>query len=192
MTQPSDKAMQDKTQINKRVQARYDFLMEQGKHGHYETMFKCVHEELALLDAHTQAAAQGAQTGAAVYYHLGTTAIKLPNQKVRDMLEQAVQRHTQAAVSEATEPLASYTDTEGTANPYWLIIDPHQMLKPDCHSVATMITGPFFSREVAQQHLDARRYAFGKHAAVYCHSAYWSKQYCAMQDAAHRAKMEKN
>jgi hypothetical protein len=38
----------DKTQINKRVQARYDFLMEQGKHGHYETMFKCVHEELAI------------------------------------------------------------------------------------------------------------------------------------------------
>lgn len=37
-----------KAQINKRVSARYDFLMERGKHGHYETMYKCVHEELAL------------------------------------------------------------------------------------------------------------------------------------------------
>lgn len=41
-------AFKDKTQINKRVQARYDFLMERGQHGHYETMFKCVHEELEL------------------------------------------------------------------------------------------------------------------------------------------------
>lgn len=39
---------QDKTQINKRVAARYDFLMERHQHGHYETLFKCVHEELAL------------------------------------------------------------------------------------------------------------------------------------------------
>jgi hypothetical protein len=36
-----------KTAINKRVQARYDELMLEGKHGHYETMFRVVHEELA-------------------------------------------------------------------------------------------------------------------------------------------------
>ena len=47
--------MNDKTQINKRVQARYDFLMEQGNHGHYETMFKCVHEELAEREAQVRA-----------------------------------------------------------------------------------------------------------------------------------------
>ena len=30
----------------------------------------------------------------AVYYHLGTTVIKVPNQTVHDMLENAVKRHT--------------------------------------------------------------------------------------------------
>lgn len=37
----------EKTAINKRVQARYDELMREGKHGHYETMFRVVHEERA-------------------------------------------------------------------------------------------------------------------------------------------------
>lgn len=35
------------TERNKRVQARYDELMREGKHGHYETMFRVVHEEVA-------------------------------------------------------------------------------------------------------------------------------------------------
>lgn len=35
----------DKFEVNRRVQARYDELMRQGRHGHYETMFRIVHEE---------------------------------------------------------------------------------------------------------------------------------------------------
>ena len=66
---------------------------------------------------------------------------------------------------------------EGTESPYWLIIDPRQMMSPDCHTVASMITGPFFSREEAQTHLSNRRYAFGENAVVYCHSGHWSYQY---------------
>ena len=31
---------------NARVQARYDELMREGKHGHYETMFRVVREEV--------------------------------------------------------------------------------------------------------------------------------------------------
>lgn len=31
---------------NRRVVARYDELMHEGKHGHYETMFRVVHEEV--------------------------------------------------------------------------------------------------------------------------------------------------
>jgi hypothetical protein len=38
--------VQDKTERNWRVQARYDELMAEGKHGHYETMFRVVREEL--------------------------------------------------------------------------------------------------------------------------------------------------
>jgi len=41
------KEFEDKTAINKRVQSRYDKLMTLGKHGHYENMFKVVHEEIA-------------------------------------------------------------------------------------------------------------------------------------------------
>ena len=31
---------------NRRVQDRYDELMHEGKHGHYETMFRVVREEI--------------------------------------------------------------------------------------------------------------------------------------------------
>ena len=31
---------------NKRVQSRYDELMKVGRHGHYETMFQIVREEI--------------------------------------------------------------------------------------------------------------------------------------------------
>lgn len=37
----------EKTEINKRAQARYDELMHEGRHGHYETMFRVIHEEIA-------------------------------------------------------------------------------------------------------------------------------------------------
>ena len=69
------------------------------------------------------------------------------------------------------------TDNEATSAPYWLIIDPRQMMSPDCYAVAGMITGPFFSREDAQNHLEQRRYSFSKRAVVYCHSGYWSSKY---------------
>ena len=36
----------DKTERNKRVQSRYDGLMQTGKHGHYETLFRVVREEV--------------------------------------------------------------------------------------------------------------------------------------------------
>jgi hypothetical protein len=35
---------EDKAAVNKRVQKRYDELMREGKHGHYENMFKVIHE----------------------------------------------------------------------------------------------------------------------------------------------------
>lgn len=36
---------------NVRVQARYDELMREGKHGHYETLLKVVNEEVERLEA---------------------------------------------------------------------------------------------------------------------------------------------
>ncbi len=69
---------------------------------------------------------------------------------------------------------------EHTETPWWLIIDPKQNLSTGSqgvYAIADMITGPFFSREEAQNHLESRRYAFGKNACVYCHSGYWAGQY---------------
>lgn len=36
----------DRRERNRRVSARYDELARDGKHGHYETMFRVVHEEV--------------------------------------------------------------------------------------------------------------------------------------------------
>ena len=66
---------------------------------------------------------------------------------------------------------------ECTQSPYWLIIDPVQMMKPDIHYVASMITGPFFSREEAQDKLDRARYNYSDRARVYCASGYATGQY---------------
>jgi hypothetical protein len=38
--------MEQKTERNIRVQARYDELMREGKRGHYETLFRVVREEV--------------------------------------------------------------------------------------------------------------------------------------------------
>ena len=69
-------------------------------------------------------------------------------------------------------------DCESTRAPYWLIIDPYrQMFDLDIHTVASMISGPFFCRKDAQDYFESRRYHFSKHAKVYCHSGHFSKKY---------------
>lgn len=91
-------------------------------------------------------------------------------------------------------------DNEGTSAPYWLIIEPlavtghltgkdeetgktwkSNLEKDDIEriedAIPAAITGPFFSREDANDHLSSRRYAFSKKAFVYCFSGYWSFKY---------------
>lgn len=78
---------------------------------------------------------------------------------------------------------------EGTESPWWAIVDPNQNMSMDLGMAAAQITGPFFSRESAEGHLKARRYAFGARAAVWCFSGYWSVQYKeACREAARAAK----
>jgi hypothetical protein len=72
------------------------------------------------------------------------------------------------------------TDNEGTDSPWWAIVDPRQNFRVDdqaVHAVAGMITGPFFSRESAQAHLDSARNHFGKNPQVYCLSGCYSPEY---------------
>lgn len=68
-------------------------------------------------------------------------------------------------------------ENEITDAPYWLIIDPEQMMKPSVDHVAHMITGLFFSRKEAEEHLEARRHAFSSKAVVYCHSGHAANQW---------------
>ncbi len=80
------------------------------------------------------------------------------------------------------------TENEGTSSPWWVIIDPKQNFRTDkegVNHIAHMITGPFFSREAAQNYLSGRRYNFGPNATVYCHSGYWSSEY---EGAYHRGE----
>jgi len=66
---------------------------------------------------------------------------------------------------------------EGTSFPWWLIVDPVQNMSCDPGTaVINQITGPFFSREAAQEYLTRTRYNFSKRAVVWCHSGHQSDE----------------
>jgi len=83
------------------------------------------------------------------------------------------------------------SDNEATAAPYWLIIDPRVIegffvgceggQRPDINEIinhmVTGITGPFFSRKDAEEHLNNKRHRFSSMAVVYCHSGHSSWKY---------------
>jgi len=69
---------------------------------------------------------------------------------------------------------------ECTDAPYWLIIDPGgRNIKTKGEEIAHCITGPYFSREDAEEHLKNRRYHFGPRTIVWCASGCWSRKYKA-------------
>lgn len=80
------------------------------------------------------------------------------------------------AMTEIAETLKK-ADNEGTRAPWWIIIDPKQNFTIDHNRIASMITGPFFSRPDAEEFLQRTRYNFSKHARVFCHSGCYSKKY---------------
>jgi hypothetical protein len=85
------------------------------------------------------------------------------------------------------------TENEGTSSPWWVIVDPRRMMKPDCyHVMMGMITGPFFSREEANNCLEARRHHYSNRAVVYCASGCYSGQYDKAYRLAERDKPEGN
>lgn len=75
-----------KAQQNARVQSRYDELMTEGRHGHYETMFRVVREEATSavlaeraklagpVDALQQIVAYASRDGDLIAQHLGAIA----------------------------------------------------------------------------------------------------------------------
>lgn len=74
-------------------------------------------------------------------------------------------------------------ENEGTSYPWWFIVDPGRHFK-SAEGTAMCITGPFFSREEAEEQLSRRRYDYGKQAIVWCGSGYHSGRYRKAIDAA--------
>lgn len=71
-------------------------------------------------------------------------------------------------------------ENEATAFPYWMIIDPRQNFNTNeqgVHNIASMITGPFFSRNEAASVLVTQRHHFSLSAKVYCCSSHRTIQY---------------
>lgn len=82
-------------------------------------------------------------------------------------------------------------ENEGTAEPWWVIVDPKQMMKPcHFHVMIGMITGPFFSREEAQWVLTNRPHHFSPRAVVYCASGCDTIQYRKAYREAEKALKE--
>lgn len=67
---------------------------------------------------------------------------------------------------------------ESSVAPWWVIIEPKQNMSLDIFQSASQVTGPFFSRESAQEFLTSARHDFSKRAVVFCMSGCYSKQYC--------------
>lgn len=71
-------------------------------------------------------------------------------------------------------------ENEATRSPWWVIINPSQNLRTDeqgIYAIASMITGPFFSREEAENTLKRTRYNYNKYAKVFCMSGCYTVQY---------------
>lgn len=68
---------------------------------------------------------------------------------------------------------------EATEAPWWVILDPWQMMLPSAEQLADMVTGPFFSRESADRELLLNRHRYGNRAVVYCMTGRWSPEYKA-------------
>ena len=67
---------------------------------------------------------------------------------------------------------------EGTNSPWWIIIDTaNQKQITDYNDIIPMITGPFFSREEAENYIREYPYRFTKHAVVFCKSGYPNDKY---------------
>lgn len=78
---------------------------------------------------------------------------------------------------DAVKAVAAAEDNEATDTPVWYVVDPRQMMKLDPGVLMSMITGPFFSRASAENHLKERRYGFSDKAVVWCDSAFRSDEY---------------
>ena len=94
---------------------------------------------------------------------------------------------------EAVKSVAASNDNEATEIPYWVIIDPkHQLLTLDTNRCFYWFTGPFFSRESAQAHLERTKHNHTDKARVWCLSGHESEKYTALYRASAALKEKTN
>lgn len=79
--------------------------------------------------------------------------------------------------------VAHAENNEATAAPYWMILNPRQMLKPTIGNVGSMLVGPFFSRKDATDYMNATRYRYGPHVGVFCCSGGNSEKFVGLYRA---------
>ncbi|HEG43770.1 MAG TPA: hypothetical protein ENH94_06970 [Phycisphaerales bacterium] len=124
--------------------------------------------------------------------------LKVKNERLKETL---AKKHALSGIVEPKEErleggimkieLEISEKNEGTNSPWWMIVNPWRSLgfnETAIQNIASMITGPFFSRAEAQQELDKRRSEYGKHAVVFCSSGYNASQY---REAIRKAMIKK-
>lgn len=81
-------------------------------------------------------------------------------------------------LSEARKILFAYgQENDGTSHPWWAVVSKSRM---GAHAI---LAGPFFSRERAEQHRQARLYEYGKGSVVWCFSGHNSQHYRDLREA---------
>lgn len=85
-----------------------------------------------------------------------------------------------------TTPDCRIPDADGTAFPYWIIIDPSRIAGrlysciPAAAAIASAIAGPFLSQAAAQAALDGAPHRYGPGSAVWCLSGHRSYDWRAL------------
>ena len=80
--------------------------------------------------------------------------------------------------AKASEILYAYGEhNDATAHPWWAVVAENRM---GPHAI---LAGPFFSRERAEQHRQARLYEYGKGSIVWCFSGHNSQHYKDLREA---------
>lgn len=79
-------------------------------------------------------------------------------------------------MAKAHSILFAYTDNEITAHPWWAVV------RNGSFGRMLVLDGPFFSRDRAQQLLEARRHEYGPKAYVFCYSGHRSEHYIELRE----------
>jgi hypothetical protein len=111
--------MEGRTARNIRVQGRYDALMTEGKHGHYETMFRIVREEVEAAQLDAYAEGRKDESESAAWQPIDTA----PEDK-----------NILVATHGGWVDTAFWTDEDGEGRKWWWLISAKEYAKHPIHS----------------------------------------------------------